>query len=269
MASFPPEIADVVDELPFWSAPFGLKMLDLVKYRISITALDLGCGTGFPLIELAFRLGPTSRIFGLDPWSEALEKVKRKLQFHHMNNVELVQAQAESIPLPDQSVDLIISNNGINNVSDLTKCLSECRRILKSEGQFLFSVNLEGTMKEFYNVFSDVLKDMGLHECVVAMKRHIRDKRRPLDELLRSVQTAGFTVISSVNDHFCYHFSNGTAMLSHSLIRNFFLPEWKALLPSVNASGIIAQVEKKMNVLAEKGNGFHLTIPFAVVDCRG
>jgi hypothetical protein len=52
----------VADELPFWSAPFGLKLLDLIDYKPAISAIDIGFGTGFPLIELAMRLGDSSAV---------------------------------------------------------------------------------------------------------------------------------------------------------------------------------------------------------------
>jgi protein-L-isoaspartate O-methyltransferase len=47
------KMADVLDELPLWSAPFGLRLLDYVNYKPAISVLDIGCGTGFPLTELA------------------------------------------------------------------------------------------------------------------------------------------------------------------------------------------------------------------------
>jgi 16S rRNA G527 N7-methylase RsmG len=51
---------EVIDELPIWSVPFGLKLLDVVDYKPTISAIDIGFGTGFPLIELAMRFGNTS-----------------------------------------------------------------------------------------------------------------------------------------------------------------------------------------------------------------
>jgi precorrin-6B methylase 2 len=55
-----------IDELPIWSAPFGLKLLNYIGYKPNITALDIGFGTGFPLIEIAMRLGKESTIYGID-----------------------------------------------------------------------------------------------------------------------------------------------------------------------------------------------------------
>ena len=68
--TFPPEEAEDVsarDELPLWSAPFGLALLEAVALRPGITVLDVGFGTGFPALELAERLGPAGRVIGVDP----------------------------------------------------------------------------------------------------------------------------------------------------------------------------------------------------------
>ncbi len=56
-----------MDELPLWSAPFGLALLDTLRFRKHATVLDIGCGEGFPVIEIASRFGPTCQCIGLDP----------------------------------------------------------------------------------------------------------------------------------------------------------------------------------------------------------
>jgi hypothetical protein len=58
-----PEFVSIIDELPLWSAPFGLKLLDIINLKHSMKVLDIGCGLGFPLIEIAQRLGETSEIW--------------------------------------------------------------------------------------------------------------------------------------------------------------------------------------------------------------
>jgi ubiquinone/menaquinone biosynthesis C-methylase UbiE len=62
-----PEVAAHYDELPLWSAPFGLLLLKHLPLRPHLTVLDVGCDTGFPLLELAQRLGATCRVHGVDP----------------------------------------------------------------------------------------------------------------------------------------------------------------------------------------------------------
>ena len=74
-----PSMVSVIDELPLWSAPFGLLLLETVTLRFRICALDVGCGLGFPLLELAQRLGSSCHVYGLDPWAKAVERVRLKI----------------------------------------------------------------------------------------------------------------------------------------------------------------------------------------------
>src|SRR4030067_181575 len=63
-SSFNKEIISAIDELSLWAAPFGLKLLETIKLKKNITALDIGFGLGFPLLEVAMRLGEPSKVCG-------------------------------------------------------------------------------------------------------------------------------------------------------------------------------------------------------------
>ncbi len=122
-------LVSVADELPLWSAPFGMRLLDSIKIKPDQTVLDIGCGMGFPLVEVADRLGPTCQVYGIDPWEQALERVRVKVQSYGIDNVTVSTHAAEAMPFEDNFFDLLISNNGINNVQDIGKSLSECYRV--------------------------------------------------------------------------------------------------------------------------------------------
>ena len=126
-------LVELYDELPIWAAPFGLQLLDGIKYKKRIHALDIGFGAGFPLTELAMRLDKESKVYGIDPWEAGVDRAEKKIEFYRIKNTEIIRGVAENIPLKDKSIDLIVSNNGLNNVADLDKSLSECARILKSD----------------------------------------------------------------------------------------------------------------------------------------
>ena len=83
------DTVSIIDELPLWSAPFGLKLLDAIKLRPNITALDIGFGLGFPLLEVAQRLGNSSKVYGIDPWKAAIERTQTKINILGLTNIEL------------------------------------------------------------------------------------------------------------------------------------------------------------------------------------
>ena len=119
----------IPDELSLWSAPFGLKLLDSITMRRGMKVLDFGCGFGFPMLELAERLGMTSEVYGLDPSPEALAVIQQKITDWQIGNAKIIRGVAEAIPFHDCFFDLIVANNGINNVSDQAKALKECYRV--------------------------------------------------------------------------------------------------------------------------------------------
>lgn len=263
-----PQLVSVIDELSLWSAPFGLKLLDAVRYQKSMTVLDIGFGTGFPLLELAMRLGSSSKIYGIDPWTEAVERTRRKIAVYGIINVELLDGVAESIPLPDGSVDLIVSNNGINNVNDLDKVLSECDRIGKPGAQFVATMNLDKTMVEFYQVMETVLRENGLVDEIEAMKKHIYFKRKPISEIKERFEMHHFNIDRVHEDVFEYKFANGTAMLNYHFIRLAFLDSWKNIVTEGIRGKVFSEIESRLNTIAESKGVFSMTVPFATIDAR-
>src|SRR5258705_1829950 len=106
------EFGEWYDELPLWSAPFGLLLLDRVPMKSGLTILDVGAGTGFLTLELAQRCGPDARVIAVDPWKAGMRRLRRKLDHLDIGNVVLIEQDATAIDLPDASIDLVVSNLG-------------------------------------------------------------------------------------------------------------------------------------------------------------
>ncbi len=261
------KLVEVLDELPIWSAPFGLKLLDAIQYGKEITALDIGFGTGFPLTEIAMRLGESCKVYGIDPWETATKRAENKIKMYGIHNVEIIRGVAENIPLEDSSIDLITSNNGLNNVSDLDQSLRECSRVMKSDGQFVQTMNLEDSLIEFYSTMEKVLKDLGLKSCLETMKNQIHEMRKPLDDIIKRIESAGFTVDSVTHDQFIYKFVDGTTLLNHYFIQLAFLDGWKSIVPEEKQAEVFGRIEHEMNEQSKRDGDFTLSIPFVVIDC--
>ncbi len=113
--------------------------LRFAEIRPGETILDLGCGGGIDSVMAARRTGAEGRVIALDFLPEMLEQTAKAAAEAGLDNVEPLEGEMEAIPLPDDSVDHIISNGVINLSPRKARVLAECARVLRPGGRFCVS----------------------------------------------------------------------------------------------------------------------------------
>jgi ubiquinone/menaquinone biosynthesis C-methylase UbiE len=260
-----PALVAAYDELPLWSALFGSLLLRHVPLRRGATLLDVGCGTGFPLLDLAQRLGTGSIAYGVDPWTAALERVRQKAVLWNITNVVLLPGDAAMLPLPDAQIDLIVSNLGINNFANPGAVLRECRRVAKPGATLALTTNLQGHMQEFYTIFGEVLHKLGNHGALERLATHVAH-RATVAGLTAQLAAAQFLVTRVVEDQAVWRYADGSAFLRHAFIKIGFLDGWKAMLAPDEQASVFRALEAALNIHAAAQGELLLTIPMAYLE---
>ena len=252
------------DELPLWSAMFGLLLLDEVPLTHVTVALDVGCGTGFPLIELAERLGSGAHVHGLDPWSAGMARAAEKIASRETRNVTLHEGRASAMPFADGTFDLIVSNLGVNNFDDRGASIRECRRVAKPGAALALTTNLQGHMEEFYAIFDEVLNSVGEGEARRRLHDHVAH-RATVAGTRDLLENGGFSVSRVVERAGRMRFASGTALLNHHFIKLGFLDAWKNVVPG-RETDIFRQLRRRLDEVATRTGELALTIPMAYVE---
>lgn len=264
-----PRTVSLFDEIPFWSAAFGLELLNHIPFGKRLRILDVGCGTGFPTTEIAERSCRNCKIIGLDPWEAAIERAKEKTEAWNIDNLEFLVGKAEAMPFKDKYFDLIVSNNGLNNTQDPLQALKECHRVSRPNSTLLFTANMPETMLEFYDVFRAVLTEMKKKKELNALEEHIHEKRMSMQEWESLLNLAGYRLSGLWENDFKYRVANATTLLEHHFIRLAFLPHWHNIIKKkADRELIFGEIESRLNEVAVKEHGLTLSVPLACFEAR-
>ncbi|HZR44888.1 MAG TPA: methyltransferase domain-containing protein [Ktedonobacteraceae bacterium] len=260
-----PAIASVVDECSLWAARFGLFLFSHLELRPNLRILDLACGTGFPLFELAHMYGPTCHVTGVDNWKAAIERARSKLRTYQHPNVQIIEADAAHLPFEDDVFDVIVSNLGVNNFVDPQAVFGECFRVARPGAHLALTTNPIGHMHEFYEVFHQTL--LGLQKPDYLERLQAHEAHRGTKESLSDMfQAAGFRVVKIREDRFHLRYLDGNAFFNHFLTQFGFLDGWRRVIDQEDEERVFALLTNKLTQLASASGELRMTVPMLYME---
>jgi ubiquinone/menaquinone biosynthesis C-methylase UbiE len=271
-----PDTASVVDQVSLWAARFGIFLLSHLDLRPNLNILDVACGTGFPLSELAQMYGASCQVTGIDIWTQGLARARLKARAYRSPNVQILEADASHLPFADANFDLIVSNLGMNNFPDPAAVLTECYRVAKPGARLALTTNPMGHLSEFYKAFHLLLQELGKKSSSERLQAHEahRGTKESLSDLL---QAAGFRVVRIAEDCFHLRYLDGSAFFHHCLTQLGFLEDWRRVVDQEDEERVFVLLESKLNQMAWTAGELRMTVPMLYLEgekpahdtCRG
>jgi len=258
-------VVDICDEISLWSGPFGRLLLENIPMEKGMTVLDIGFGTGFPLIELSQRFGETSTIYGIDIWEEAINRAKSKIGVFEISTIKILEESASKINLKDQSIDLITSNLGINNFEEQEKVYSEVSRILKPGARLCITTNPIGTFEELFQIFYSILKNSNNSEALNKLQNYV-DHRKTKEILIKEFEKFDLKLVKSIEDETNMRFVDSKAIFNHGLIRVGFRASWESLMDAKIIPDFYNQVIQSIDKIIEEKGVFSMKIPLLYLE---
>lgn len=260
-----PDIASAVDQVSLWAARFGLFLLSNLDLRPNLNILDVACGTGFPLFELAQMHGPSCQVTGVDIWKQGIERAWLKARIYGCPNVHILEADASQLPFAEETFDLIVSNLGVNNFTDLAAVLAECFRVAKPGARLVLTTNPMGHLSEFYEVFRQTLRELQKPVYLERLQAHEahRGSKKSLSDLL---QTTGFRVARIREDHFHLRYLDGDAFFNHFLTQLGFLNDWRQVVDREDEERVFTLLQDRLNQMAYAAGELRMTVPMLYLE---
>jgi ubiquinone/menaquinone biosynthesis C-methylase UbiE len=232
-----------------------------------MTGLDIGFGTGYPLIELCQRLGGTSRVYGIDMWRAAHGRARLKTEMFALDNVLLIHGDAGAMPFASDTFDLIVSNLAMNNFTRPAEVFSECHRTAKPKGKVALTTNPRGHMRELYDIFRQALEPYHFDGAAESLERHLA-ARLEAHTIACMLRDAGFSITAEKESAFYWRFVDGTAFLNHYTIKSCFVPSWQSLIPESKQSRFFEELEERLNAEARETGEFTVTVPMVYIEAE-
>jgi ubiquinone/menaquinone biosynthesis C-methylase UbiE len=218
--------------LPAYAARFAALLARAIDRRPNARLIEIGCATGAFTLELARRFVPDGQLTALDASPAFIAEARARIDAETAPHAQVVLAAhpalPASIPLPDRSADLVVSNLAVATAADPRAAVKEAARLLVPGGQLALSAPLRGTWSEFLDLFRDVLRENGKLESLGAVDRYVAALPDG-ESLARWLAEAGLKQIEVTTARWEILFRSAREFFFAPLIELGPLAQWKRL----------------------------------------
>jgi ubiquinone/menaquinone biosynthesis C-methylase UbiE len=223
------KLAQVYDEeiLPLWSTRFGRMLLRHVEAPAKAMVLDVGCGTGYPALEVLRKLDDQSRIIAIDCASEMLNLARKKAADLAGRRIFFrTETVKQRLSFTADVYDLVISNDALWELDDPAATVADFARVSKPGGLVVFTLPLRGSWGEFYDIYREVLTKHDHHDILQKLAEEERRYPEP-EEAVGWLKNAGMTDVTIETEQFELLFRSSREFFFAPVVEFGPLPSWK------------------------------------------
>jgi ubiquinone/menaquinone biosynthesis C-methylase UbiE len=223
------KMARVYDDeiLPIWSQRFGRMLLRGLEVPPKAMVLDVGCGTGYPSLELLRRMDDQSRIIAIDPVGALLDVARKKAgELAGKRIFFRSEAPVAKLAFADEVYDLVFSNLGLMLLDSPRRAISEFCRVCKVGGRVMITLPLQGTYGEFYDIYREVLTKSDLHDVLDRLETHVAGTPDP-DAVVGWFEEAGLEQVEVEVEEFSLLFKSSREFFFAPVVEFGPLSAWK------------------------------------------
>ena len=218
-----------VEILPIWSARFGRLMLRDLTLPQKAMVLDVGCGTGYPSLEILRRMDDQGRIIAIDPSSPMLDEARTKAGPLSGKRIFFrSESAAPKLSFADDVYDLVVCNAGLQEFEDPEMAVREFARVCKPGGRVLVTLPLAGTYQEFFDIFREVLTKQDRQDAIDRLDAYLT--RFPAEPQAQGwLEDAGLADVTLEHESFTLLFKSSREFFFAPIIEYGPLSEWKRI----------------------------------------
>jgi ubiquinone/menaquinone biosynthesis C-methylase UbiE len=215
--------------LPIWSRRMGKLLLRDLALPPKAMVLDVGCGTGYPALEILSKMDADGRIIAIDASSPMLDEARNKAGRLSGKRIFFRSEPASPrLAFADDVYDLVVCNAGLDEFDDPERAIREFARVTKQGGRVAVTLPLAGTFGEFFDLYREVLGKLDRQDAIDRLDAHTT-KYPPLEQVEAWFEDAGLVDVSAEWDTFTLLFKSSREFFFAPVIEYGPLGEWKAI----------------------------------------